>query len=264
MEDAMFAKLALPLLLSWFVSPLSLAQPAPTNTIVFPMVGVGFDQTFQVSIAASSCVLLVAINDSNGDPVETVTLDYGELGIKYVMQNGNKVVPRPGARAELYATVTPQPTTTGPCVAQGSVEIYNNLTHVTSVAAPQLPEQPPGPPYFGLGPVGVGAFQTVRLNVLAHPPDPCIAVLGFDDANGNPVGSTLPVSLNPGQAAFLDLPSQLVLPNVFGRAEVLPRLTPLPGAAPAGCATSVEVYDQLTGWSRVFYPPGPPQILQPP
>jgi hypothetical protein len=72
------------------------------------------------------------------------------------------------------------------------------------------------------------------------------------------------VSLNPGQAAFLDLPGHLAVPSFFGRAEVLPQLTALPGAVPGACATSVEVYDQFTGWTRVFQPPGPPRILYPP
>ncbi len=254
----MVAKIGLPLLLSSFVT-LAQAQPAPATVLDFPMVGVGFDQTFQVNVATmNACALQFAVYDSNGVNIGSQSSGAGTGTVTFHSFPITNFVKIPRQLAELRAVVTlVPPPTVAACKAQGTVEIYNNFTHVTSVVAPQLPAVQAGSPFFGLGPVGAGEFQTIRLNVLAHPPQPCFGILGFVDSNGNPIGRTLPVSLNPGQAAFLDLPGALLPPSVFGRVEVLPVLTPLPGAVPGECVTSVEVYDQFTGWTHAFYPPGP-------
>jgi hypothetical protein len=39
------------------------------------------------------------------------------------------------------------------------------------------------------------SWQTLQINVVAFPPNPCFAQLGFQDINGNPVGTTLNVAL---------------------------------------------------------------------
>ncbi len=254
----MVAKVGLLLLLSWFVT-LTQAQPAPASIIDFPMVGVGFDQTFQVNVATvNACALQFAVYDSNGMNIGSQSSGAGTGKVTFHSFRITDFVKIPRQLAELRAVITlVPPPTVAACDAQGTVEIFNDFTHVTSVVAPQLPAVQAGSPFFGLGPVGAGEFQTVRLNVLAHPPNPCFGILGFVDANGNPIGRTLPVSLKPGEAAFLDLPGPLLPPTVFGRVEVLPVLMPLPGAVPGECVTSVEVYDESTGWTRAFYAPGP-------
>ena len=37
-------------------------------------------------------------------------------------------------------------------------------------------------PQFGM--IGLAAGETLRLNVVAYPPNPCVAQIGFRDANG--------------------------------------------------------------------------------
>ncbi len=255
------------------------AQTVPVdvaNVIDFPMVGVGFNQTFQVNVAApDSCAPHFEIYDGNGVLIAQETLGAGGGGgagkVSIRSFSITNVVKIPRRRAELRAVVmlVPLPSPMLPpvsaCEAQGTVEIFDNLTHIATVSAPELPAVQAGSPFFGLGPVSHGEFQAVRLNVVAIPPGPCAGTLGFMDATGNPIGSTLSVSLKSGQAAFLDLPPKFLVPGVGHRivgagaaTEVLPVLTPTPGVALGVCATSVEVYDEFTGWTRVFTPPGPP------
>jgi len=40
----------------------------------------------------------------------------------------------------------------------------------------------------------------MRLIATAYPPTPCVTALGFADANGNAIGPSLNVNLNPGQS----------------------------------------------------------------
>ncbi len=232
------------------------AQSVPSAIIEFPMVGVGFDQTFQVNVVnPDACDLQFVIFDQNGRVVAQQS-EPGRKPWQDLQLTG--IVDTPRRHVDVWVMVTAVRSIGQACRALGTVEVYDRFTRVSSVIVPQLPAVQAGPPFFGLGPVGVGGFQTVRLNVLAHPPSPCAGSLGFVDANGHPVGPTLAVNLNAGQAALLDLPGQLVVPDFFGRTEVLPQLTPIPGVAPGVCVTSVEVYDQFTGWTHAFYPPGPP------
>jgi len=246
------------------------AQMAPASAIDFPMVGVGFNQTFQVNVAAPDpCALQFEIYDSTGLLVTQQSLGPGGGGgagnVSIRSFSITNIVNIPRQRAELRAVVMLVPSTAAACHAQGTVEISDNLTHITSVAAPELPAVQAGSPFFGIGPVGHGEFQVVRLNVLAFPPVPCAGTLGFVDAAGNPIGPSSTVSLSPGQAASLDLPPKFLVPGVAHRmgsagaaTEVLPVFTPAPGVAPGVCVTSVEVYDEFTGWTHVFYSPGPP------
>jgi hypothetical protein len=64
---------------------------------------------------------------------------------------------------------------------------------------------------FSTGMVGLAPGQTARLNlvnvgVASASPLPCVLLLAFLDSNSKLLKQTL-VSLKPGQAAFLDLPS---------------------------------------------------------
>ena len=55
--------------------------------------------------------------------------------------------------------------------------------------------------------VGIGGGQTLRLNVVAYPPEPCFATIGFlGNAGQQPPNSpTKTVNLTSGQADFVDL-----------------------------------------------------------
>jgi|HubBroStandDraft_1064217.scaffolds.fasta_scaffold08131_5 hypothetical protein len=53
--------------------------------------------------------------------------------------------------------------------------------------------------------IGLVRGQTLQVNPVAIPIDPCFATIGFQNANGNPVGPSLSVALQPGQSASLAL-----------------------------------------------------------
>jgi hypothetical protein len=65
------------------------------------------------------------------------------------------------------------------CAAQATAEVFDNFSKTAWVVVPGL--VPPGPPVMPiyLGPVGLTFEQTARLNVVAHPPNPCIGTIGF-------------------------------------------------------------------------------------
>jgi hypothetical protein len=129
-----------------------------------------------------------------------------------------------------------------------SVEVMDNFLGNTTVAVPGSVAWPPVP-VFGM--LDVTWFQTVRLNVVAFPPGPCIGQLSFADKNGNPVG-TMPVYLNPGQAAFLDLPGAPMYPPT----PIHP-IVSLAVGDPTACIASVEVYYDLTKQTSAYWPPAP-------
>lgn len=111
----------------------------------------------------------------------------------------------------------------------------------------------PGPINMPL--TGVTLLQTLRLNVLGGPTG-CVATLSFTDSTGAPVGSSLLVNLGTMQATSLDLPGSTVAKKLGQRGEVIALVTPVPGAV-ADCSPSVEVFDNLTAFDRVYKDPGP-------
>jgi hypothetical protein len=98
-------------------------------------------------------------------------------------------------------------------------------------------------------PQGLAGGQTMRLNVVAIPPDPCIGQLSFADKNGTLLGASMPVNLTPGTATSLDLNADSVSLKLGQRIEVQPVVSALPSAAAtnSACQGSVEVFDHLTG-----------------
>jgi len=113
--------------------------------------------------------------------------------------------------------------------------------------------------------MGITNAQTLQLNLVAFPPSPCIANLGFQDSNGNPVGPSMTgVTLAPGQYTSLTL-TGLSLTKVVGqRVEVLPMITP-GSTAPlsSSCIATAEVVEDLLENTTAFlpavqsWPPGP-------
>jgi hypothetical protein len=127
---------------------------------------------------------------------------------------------------------------------------------------------------FGM--VGITFGQTVRLNIVnlvqpsdtTLPPGVCRVVLSFRDVNGRPFtdanGQVVrrEVSLQSGEAAFLDLNGDLFAPpstNGVGRLQMRPfaRVVSEP-RSPAGnfppdpCRATMEVFDNTTGRTTIF------------
>src|ERR1700677_2040498 len=74
--------------------------------------------------------------------------------------------------------------------------------------------------------IGITRGQTLQINVVAYPPDPCFAQLGFQDSNGNPIGATSAVALQAGQSASLSINGNTLAGSVGQRVEVLPTVVP--------------------------------------
>jgi hypothetical protein len=124
---------------------------------------------------------------------------------------------------------------------------------VLTTANVALAQVPPGPTSFPM--VGITGAQTLRLNLVAFPPDPCATVkLGFQNRNGVAVGPTKTVSLQPGQSTTLTMNGgSLVAPDQ--RVELLPTVTGMDGAATgAACVASVEVVNNSNGVTAVLAP----------
>ena len=238
------------------------AQPAPTSTIAFPMIGIGFNQTLQVNVVLhppQPWIVTVTVYSDGGEVI--VAFEQGDPDKP--LRLGNVVSSFP-QRMEVRPEVTLTPpvgVSPSACAAQATAEIFDNFSKTAWVVTPGL--VPPGPtqmPIY-LGPVGLTFEQTARLNVVAHPPNPCIGSIGFIDPSGKAIIEPVPVSLMAGQATFLDL-TGLAAGTALGseRPEVIGVFVPSPATAPGICIPGVEGWGRITGYTRVFIPPGPTQI----
>ena len=181
---------------------LARAQSDPT-AVEFPMIGIGFDQTLQVNLVnhqPNPCTPTIIVYGQNGEVL--VTFEQGDpdrpLQLGHLVSSFPKRVEvRPEVTLTLPAGVSPSA-----CQVQATAEVFDDSTTTDWVLTPGL--VPPGPTNLPnhLGPAGLIFEQTARLNVVAHPPEPCFGTLSFIDAAGKPLGSTTPVSLMPGQATF--------------------------------------------------------------
>jgi hypothetical protein len=228
----------------------TLAQAPPaTGPTVFPMVGITGAQTLRLNLVAyppDPCATVqLGFQNRNGvavGPSQTVSLQQGQ-SVSLVL-NGSTLVGT-DQRVELLPTVKGlDGTATGAsCVA--TVEVVDNANGATMVLAPGAVGYPPSP-VFGM--LGVTSLETVRLNVVAFPPDPCIGTISFVDTNGTVIGS-LPVQLAGGQATHLDLPGSLL----GLRTEVRPVVAVTGGV----CVASTEVYNNKTRVTIIYFPPVP-------
>ena len=232
--------------------------------VPFPMTGIRLGQTLRVNFVAGPvpvpgpgpCEARLNIYDLANNLVASQSVSSsGNVAFDYSLRSAVGAG-RPITRKEFRPEVILMPGTpaAGACQAQATAEVYDDLTKSTSLI---VPERDPGPinlPAVQFGPVGVGFLQTVRLNVVAFPPDPCVGTLSFTDIEGNPLRARSPVSLTAGQATFIDLPGTAV-PSGSGHGEVMARFEQSAGAAQGTCVPSVEVYDQLTGTTQVIIPP---------
>jgi hypothetical protein len=239
---------ALGLFIAFTTANVTLAQ-GPTS---FPMVGITGAQTLRLNLVAfppSPCLTVqLGFQNRNGvavGPSQTVSLQQGQS--VPVDLNGASLVAA-DQRVELLPTVIgfDGALTGAGCVA--SVEIIDNANGVTTVLAAGAVGLP-SEPVFGM--LGVTSAQTVRLNVVAFPPTPCIGTISWVDKNGAPIGTSLAVQLSPSDATHLDLPGGGALGQ---RAEVRPVVTVAGGA----CIASAEVYNNTTGKTKtVYFPPVP-------
>ena len=230
---------------------MSAAQSLPNYTN-FPMIGLVRGQTLQINLVAyppDPCFATLGFQDINGNPLGTTTTAELQAGQSASLTlNGNSLTNVPGQRVEVQPTVAVAAGIVSQCGA--SAEIYDNVLGLSGVAVPGAAGWPPDPAF---GMIGVTELQTVRLNVVAYPPVPCVGQLSFVNSNGVQVGNTLNVQLAPGQAASLDLPGTTLVTKLGQRAEVQPVVT----APNGGCVASAEVWINGLGATSVYFPPVP-------
>jgi hypothetical protein len=252
-------KVALALTLCSWLTQFAAAQTLPANATNFPMIGITRGQTLQLNVVAfpvDPCFAQLGFQNSSGNPVgptTTVTLQAGQSAS--LALNGNSLTDLAGKRVEVLPTVVLNPSPS-PDGCQASVEVFDNVFGITSVLVPGAVGYPSSPE---LGMLGVTVLQTVRLNVVAYPIDPCVGQISFINSNGELIGNSLmSVNLSPGQAAFLDLPGSTLVTKLGQRTEVQPVVTPdsLSGA-PNACVVSAEVYTNGLGTTASFFPVDP-------
>jgi hypothetical protein len=234
------------------------AQSDPT-AVEFPMIGIGFDQTVQVNVLQhppQPCKVLVTVYTDEGEVL--VAFEQGDPDKP--LQFG-KVVSFFPQRIEVRPEVTltpPAGVSASACHAQATVEVFDNFSRSAWVLAQGLQPQPPPFMPIYLGPVGLIFEQTARLNVVAFPSGPCKGSIGFIDPSGSAIIEPMEVDLAAGQATFLDL-TGLAAGTALGsrRPEVIGVFAPSAPTAPGVCIPSVEIFDRVTGYTRVFIPPGP-------
>jgi hypothetical protein len=108
---------------------------------------------------------------------------------------------------------------------------------------------PSGETYFPM--IGMTVGQTLQINLVAYPPDPCFAQLGFLDSNGALVGHVSNVTLQPGQSASLSIEGNS-LTSAFGqRVELMPQVVVSPNS-PSVCHATAEVFGDLIGATTVL------------
>lgn len=102
--------------------------------------------------------------------------------------------------------------------------------------------------------MGLTRGQTLQINIVAFPPNPCYAQLGFQDSNGNAIGSTKTVSLSAGQSASLTINGNSLTSQQDHRIEVLPTVVVNPNQPSSQCAASAEIFANSSGVASVFVP----------
>ncbi len=111
----------------------------------------------------------------------------------------------------------------------------------------------------GYGMVGITLGQTIRLNVVnLGGPDtlPCDTTLTFFDSEGN-VLTRFTESMDPGQAAFLDLHGEDLVLRVRERMQIRATMeaTCRSEGDPRDLPTTLEVFDDKTGQTSIILNP---------
>lgn len=247
-------------------------QAASAGSPQFGMVGLAAGQVLRLNVVAyppNPCMATIGFRNANGqipqpEPGKTVSLNPGEsafvdlpavaLGIQF------------GGRREFQpvVTLTPQPqpdANAAPNACGASVEVFDAITGLSLVAVPMPePDLPNVSLQFGMAGIALG--QVLRLNLVAYPPVPCSATIGFLNSNGQypQPEPDKTVYLNPGEAAFIDLPAGALGLQFGQRAELQPVVALQPGAnGSSACQATAEVYDRFSGrtWTLLVPQPEP-------
>ncbi len=120
----------------------------------------------------------------------------------------------------------------------------------------------PGDTAFAAHPVfafqGLALGQTIQLIASAFANTGCSGTLGFADVDGNPVGPTKQVTLQPGQTASLELQAGTLGLAPRQRKEIQPVVSPLvsaaAGATDSACQATTEVFETITGRTWTYQP----------
>ena len=181
-------------------------------------------------------------------PLTPVTINPGQL--QSVDLDLTPFATRLGDRIEVQPVIvqTPGEANPGPQQISATVQTLDAITGFETVLAP-VPQ--PGTSSPSLGPQILAGGQTMRVNIYAAGPDPCVAQVGFNDMNGDALIPTTSVNQAPGTGTSVDLNSDALQLKLGQRIEALPVITvtaPV-GAVPLNsvCNISSEVYDHLTG-----------------
>jgi hypothetical protein len=98
--------------------------------------------------------------------------------------------------------------------------------------------------------------QTMRSNVVRGISDPnenqpCVAELLFRNSQGTALAQKR-VLLAPGTADFLDLNMNTQVSRLGERVPITPSLRPATSGSAIGCVVSLQLFDQLTGWTTTY------------
>lgn len=253
-----FFNRSLALLLGLGCGVLAAAQNQPAGRGGFGPVGLVQGQTALLTvqaIAPYSCNGTAYFLDANGNTLSTANVSQQPgHSISYSWKN-----PGPQGRSEITPFLLPTLDANGNTGCLGATEVFDNLTGYTRVVIPENPVlASPGPINMPAAPgsIGVGLYESVRLSMTGAASNFCIGIIGFDDANGSPLGSSLNVNLAPGQSAFLDLKGSTLVKRLGQRAQIQPVFTPTIGTLSI-CQPSLEVYEQFFGTTMAMADPAP-------
>jgi hypothetical protein len=152
-----------------------------------------------------------------------------------------------GGHMQVRPTVSEAPGAFTPPL-QATVEVFDVSTG-SGVVLTSVNGAFPLPSIFGRQ--GVITGQTIRITAVAESPDSCYATLSFVNGNGNPIGTSQPVNLGPGQAMHVDLNGNSLGLSAGQRAEVQP-VVKLQTQGISTCAASAEVFDNTTGATLTY------------
>src|ERR1044072_6701021 len=171
----------------------------------------------------------------------------------------------PGARVSARAVVEVAPDPSGiiPCVIP-SVEVVNLDGSPSSVLNPGTlvgfnPQpDPPVPPDFDFGFASCLRRQTFRVSASyidadGFPPDPCRVTLSFYEGDGRLVSQTVRV-LELGKTVSFDVPVGEIATGSRRVLRSSVQVEPLPGRFIPCIMPAVEIFNNDTGRTTLFYP----------
>jgi hypothetical protein len=223
--------------------------------------GLGFLQGLNVTAGpitpppGTPVEMTLGLVDLKGNPVVpslTTTLSAGQTAT--LNFNADTLIKQPGERLEVIPVVTAGPN--GPPAAfQASVEVFDEITQFGTLLL-RGQTAPSGAPVFDRQ--SLAGEQTIRVNLSAFPPTPCIASVSFNDAStGQALAPAMPVNLSPGQSTSVDLNAKTLFLRFGQRIEVVPQVVLMPPITTGppltvACQATVEVFDNRTGRTSTY------------